>query len=84
MGLICAVQPLASQGVALRGHNDEEAHFRALLLYTGKLCPQPATWLSRPKKVRKSDRPTTQYELTELMYRTFLKIFSRKTQLSSC
>ena len=71
-GVIQAIQLLIRQGLALRGHDDEEGNLRELLLYTGKRCPQLASWLSRPKNVTKFLSPTSENEIIELMYRAVL------------
>ena len=71
-GVIQAIQLLVRQGLALRGHDDKEGNLRELLRYTGKRCPQLASWLSRPKNVTKFLSPTSQNEIIELMYRAVL------------
>src|SRR6218665_2600830 len=71
-GVIQAIQLLVRQGLALRGHDEKEGNLRELLRYTGKRCPQLASWLSRPKNVTKFLSPTSQNEIIELMYRAVL------------
>lgn len=82
LGVINAIRLLVRQGLALRGHNDDDGNLRELLQYTSKLCPGLATWLARPKNVTKFVSPSAQNEIIKLMYRSVLNSQLDKIRLS--
>ena len=82
LGVIHAIQLLVRQGLALRGHNDDDGNLRELLQYTSKLSPELAAWLSRAKNVTKYVSPSAQNEIIKLMYRSVLNSQLDKIRLS--
>lgn len=73
------IQHLGRQGLALRGHNDEESNFTQLLKLRSHDQPDIGEWLAR-KGGDKYTSPEIQYELLTLMCHAVLRVVATQLQ----
>ena len=79
MTIVQNVQHLGRQGLAFRGHNDEESNFIQLLKLRSHDQPDISEWLAR-KGGDKYTSPEVQNELLTLMCHAILRAITTKVQ----